>query len=210
MLTNVGMPNKPHPYIAHLSRDERMAAILKVQQPIALQRRDDVWLNLTGSVMGQQLSTKVASVIRGRFAALYEGKPRPERVLETSPASLRAIGLSGAKVQYVQNIARFALDEGMDYATLDAMGDEEIVTYLTAIKGVGRWTVEMLLMFTLGREDVFSPDDLGIRQAMIRLYRFRNAEDMRSLREKMMRVSARWSPYRTYACMHLWRHKDAK
>ena len=87
------------------------------------------------------------------------------------------------------------------------MDNEEVIAYLTEIKGVGRWTVEMLLMFALGREDVFAVDDLGIQNAMIKLYKLDNS-DKKQLREKMLKVSAKWSPYRTYACVHLWRWKD--
>jgi DNA-3-methyladenine glycosylase II len=87
------------------------------------------------------------------------------------------------------------------------MSNDEVIEYLTRIKGVGRWTVEMLLMFTLGREDVFAVDDLGIQQSMIKLYRIK-AEDKKLLREAMLKISGRWSPYRTYACFYLWRWKD--
>jgi len=87
------------------------------------------------------------------------------------------------------------------------MTDEEVIEYLIPIKGVGRWTVEMLLMFALGREDVFAVDDLGIQNAMIALYRIKR-EDKKKFKEDMLRISKKWSPYRTYACMHLWRWKD--
>ena len=89
------------------------------------------------------------------------------------------------------------------------MSNEEIIELLTQIKGVGKWTVEMLLMFTLGREDVFAVDDLGIQQAMIRLYKL-DPTDKKALKEKMLQLSAKWSPYRTYACLHLWQWKDEK
>ena len=94
-------------------------------------------------------------------------------------------------------------------AQLHRMSNEEVLQCLTPIKGVGQWTVEMLLMFTLGREDVFAPDDLGIQQAMIKLYNL-NATDKKQLKQDMLRISGKWSPYRTYACLHLWRHKDSK
>ena len=87
------------------------------------------------------------------------------------------------------------------------MSNEEVIEYLIPIKGVGRWTVEMLLMFALGREDVFAPDDLGIQVAMRKLYNLDNT-DKKKLREKMMEISNSWSPYRTYACLHLWKWRD--
>jgi DNA-3-methyladenine glycosylase II len=200
---------KRPPYLDHLSRDKRLAAVLAVHAPMEVRLREDVWLSLVGSVMSQQLSVKVASVIRNRFLDLYGGTPTPSAVLGTEIAVLRSIGLSNAKARYVHNISTFALEEGMAFDRLQGMTDAEVIAYLTQIKGVGRWTVEMLLMFTLGREDVFSMDDLGIRQAMIAIYRLKT-EDRKALNEKMAKIAAKWSPYRTYACLHLWRYKDVK
>ena len=160
--------------------------------------------------MSQQLSTRVAEVIYRRFLELYNKKePTAEQVLNTPPETLRAIGLSNAKVSYVHNVARFAIEQGMDEAKLRKMTNDEVIEYLTQIKGVGRWTVEMLLMFTLGREDVFAVDDLGIQTAMAKLYKL-DREDKKKLREEMLRISAGWSPYRTYGCLYLWRWKDGE
>lgn len=184
-----------------------MASILAGHKVQRISKRRDVYLYLCFSIVSQQLSTKVATVIRRRFLDLYPGKPSPEQILATPYETLRSIGLSGAKANYVQNVARFALESGMDHKLLGKMSNDEIIEYLTRIKGVGRWTVEMLLMFTLGREDVFAADDLGIQQAMIRLYKL-DKTDKKKLRENMLRISEVWSPYRTFACLHLWRHKD--
>lgn len=201
------MQSKRPPYLAHLTLDKRLEPLLKAHKPMVIEPSEDVWLNLTGAVMSQQLSTRVASVIRGRFIDLYDGKPEPERVLATPLPTLRGIGLSNAKAGYVQNISRFALEKGMAFDRLQQMEDGEVIDYLTEIKGVGRWTVEMLLMFSLGREDVFAIDDLGIQQAMIKIYRLKT-DDKKVLRERLLKISRKWSPYRTYACLHLWRHKD--
>ncbi|HEY4965906.1 MAG TPA: DNA-3-methyladenine glycosylase 2 family protein [Puia sp.] len=194
-------------YITHLSKDKHFARIVTRQETLKLTKRRDIYLYLCFSIVSQQLSTKVASIIKKRFLDLYTGKPSPEQILATPLETLRAIGLSAAKANYVQNVARFAMEFGMDPRVLAKMKDEEIVEYLTRIKGVGRWTVEMLLMFTLGRQDVFAVDDLGIQQAMIRVYKL-DKSDKKKLREDMLRISAGWSPYRTYACLHLWHHKD--
>jgi DNA-3-methyladenine glycosylase II len=194
-------------YIVHLSKDKKFARIVTGQEVLKLTKRRDIYLYLCYSIVSQQLSTKVASIIRKRFLSLYTGKPNPEQILATPIETLRSIGLSGAKANYVQNVARYAVEFGMDHSVLSKMNDEEIIEYLTRIKGVGRWTAEMLLMFTLGRQDVFAADDLGIQQAMIRIYKL-DKSDKKKLREDMLRISARWSPYRTYACLHLWRHKD--
>ncbi len=195
-------------YIAHLSKDKKLGKLIAATEPQAIRKRKNLCTYLCASIMSQQLSTKVATVIHNRFLALYGGKePSPQQILDTPFATLRGIGLSNAKVNYVKNVAQFEMECGMDVKKLSRMDNEEVIAYLTQIKGVGRWTVEMLLMFALGREDVFAVDDLGIQNAMIRLYKLENG-DKKALREKLLKVSAKWSPYRTYACMHLWRWKD--
>ncbi len=203
------MPKDLSAYILHLSKDKRMARVLSGHDALTLKKRRDVYLHLCNSIMGQQLSTKVADTLRKRFLKLYTGKPSPQQILDTAHERLRSIGLSGAKANYLHHVAQFAIESGMEYRVLDKMNNEEVIEYLTRIKGVGRWTAEMLLMFTLGREDVFAVDDLGIQQAMIALYKL-DKTDRKKLREDMLRISARWAPYRTYACLHLWRHKDFK
>jgi DNA-3-methyladenine glycosylase II len=158
--------------------------------------------------MSQQLNVKVADVIWNRFLNLYEDKsPTPEQIIATPAETLRSVGLSNAKVSYVQNVARFALAHGMEWKQLKKMTNEEVTRHLIQIKGVGRWTTEMLLMFALGREDVFAVDDLGLQNAMIALYKL-DVTNKKAMKEKMIKIAAKWSPYRTYACMHLWRWKD--
>ncbi|MGZ3844787.1 MAG: DNA-3-methyladenine glycosylase family protein [Flavisolibacter sp.] len=168
----------------------------------------NICLRLCASIMSQQLSTKVARVIYHRFLDLYGGnEPTPQQIVETPFDQLRAIGLSNAKTQYVLNVARFAIDHDLTDKKLKTMGDEEIIELLTQIKGVGRWTVEMLLMFTLGREDLFSLDDYGIQMAMKKLYKLDDS-NKKEFREKMTKISRKWAPYRTYACLVLWHWKD--
>jgi DNA-3-methyladenine glycosylase II len=157
--------------------------------------------------MSQQLSTKVARVIRQRFLDLYGGEPTAQQILDTPFDKLRAIGLSNAKVNYVQNVARFEIEKGMDHEKLATMTDEEVIEYLTQIKGVGRWTTEMLLMFALGREDLFAIDDLGLQQAVIGLYDLKHRKK-KIMTARILKISEQWAPYRTYACMYLWRWKD--
>ena len=204
------MPKKINTeYISHLSKDKKLLPALKDAEPLQLKRHKNICLHLCASIMSQQLSVKVAKVIYKRFLELYGGEePTPQQIVDTPFEKLRGIGLSNAKVSYVQNVAQYALDNGMDDKKLYKMSDEEVMEFLLPIKGVGKWTVEMQLMFALGREDVFAVDDLGIQQAMINLYKL-DATDKKALREKMLKISAKWSPYRTYACMHLWRYKDS-
>ena len=195
-------------YVAHLSKDKKLKKLVESAEPHQLKKRKNICSYLCASIMSQQLSTKVATVIHNRFLALYGGKePLPQQIIDTSFEKLRGIGLSNAKVNYVKNVAQFELDFGMDAKRLHKMDNEEVIVYLTQIKGVGRWTTEMLLMFALGREDVFAVDDLGIQNAMINLYKLDNS-DKKKLREDMLRISKKWSPYRTYACLHLWQWKD--
>lgn len=195
-------------YTLHLSKDKKLKKLIETHGPFTLVKRKNVCTYLIASIMSQQLSTKVATVIHQRFINLYEGKdPTPEQIIATSPEVLRSIGLSNAKTSYVHNVAQFTLEYGMDHRRLHKMENEEVIEYLTRIKGVGRWTVEMLLMFALSREDVFAIDDLGIQNAMIALYKL-DRTDKKQFKEEMLRISKKWSPYRTYACMYLWRWKD--
>ena len=195
-------------YVSHLSKDKKLKKVLANQEPHSLKKRNNICIYLCASIMSQQLSIKVADVIYKRFIDLYGGKePTPQQIIDTPFEKLRGIGLSNAKVNYVKNVAEFELKKGMDAKKLAKMSNEEIVDYLIEIKGVGKWTIEMLLMFALGREDIFSVDDFGIQSAMIKLYELDNS-DKKKFREKMMEISAPWSPYRTYACLHLWKWKD--
>jgi DNA-3-methyladenine glycosylase II len=195
-------------YIIHLAKDKKLKKLIDGREPHQLKKKKNICNYLCASIMSQQLSTKVATVIHNRFIALFDGKePGPQQILDMPFEKLRGIGLSNAKTNYVKNVAQFELDNGMDAKKLHKMDNEEVITYLTQIKGVGRWTVEMLLMFALGREDVFAIDDLGVQNAMIDVYKL-DRTDKKKFREEMLRISQKWSPYRTYACLHLWRWKD--
>lgn len=194
-------------YKLHLQKDKKLAKIIG-DELHELKLHKNIPLRLIASIMSQQLSTKVAQVIYRRFLEIYNGKePKPQQVLDTADTTLRAIGLSNAKVSYVKNVAAFCIEHKITDKKLLALGNDEVIELLTQIKGVGKWTVEMLLMFTLGREDVFSIDDWGIQKAMIKLYKL-DALEKKELREKLLKISDKWSPYRTYACLHLWAWKD--
>ncbi|GAA4463601.1 DNA-3-methyladenine glycosylase [Nemorincola caseinilytica] len=207
MANDTGIPA----HLAHLSKDKKLAPVLRaVAEPYILKKRKNVCLRLCASIMSQQLSTKVADVIFRRFLELYGGKePTPQQIADTPFDTLRAIGLSNAKTSYVHNVAQYFIEHKITDAMLNRKSNEEVMELLLPIKGVGRWTVEMLLMFTLGREDVFAPDDLGIQQAMARIYGL-DMTDKKAMRENMLRISAKWTPYRTQACFYLWRYKDEK
>ena len=195
-------------YTAHLSKDRKLAKFIAQHEPFTLQSHKNICLRLCASIMSQQLSTKVAQVLYRRFLELYEGnEPTREQIVATPFEKLRAIGMSNAKTQYILNVAQFAIDHKLDDRKLKKMSDEKIIELLTQIKGVGRWTVEMLLMFTLGREDIFSIDDYGIQTAMKKIYKL-DDNNKKDFKQKLLRISGKWSPYRTYACLHLWHWKD--
>ena len=195
-------------HIQHLSKDKNLKKIIATQPAYVLLKKKDVYLHLCGSIMSQQLNIKVAAIIFERFLNLYPTKqPTPQQIVDTSVETLRSIGLSNAKANYVHNVCNFFLIEKITDEKLDALSNEEIIKYLIQIKGVGQWTVEMILMFTLGREDVFALDDLGIQQSIIKLYKL-DVLTKKQLREKMQEISKSWSPYRTYACRYLWGWKD--
>jgi len=195
-------------YRTHLEKDKQLKKLMSRHDVFELRRQKDIVHWLVASIVSQQLSAKAASTIHGRFLDLYKGySPRPEEILATPLETLRSIGLSNAKATYVHNVANFALEQGFDRRKLHKMDNEAVITYITQIKGVGRWTAEMLLIFALGREDVFSPDDIGIQNAMIHIYKL-DGTDKKNLRKELLRISEKWSPYRTYACLHLWHWKD--
>jgi DNA-3-methyladenine glycosylase II len=195
-------------YFQHLSTDKKLLPVIQQIGELKLKKRKKVHLHLCSSIISQQLSVKAAATIYQRFLDLHGGKePSPDEIIDIPDERLRGAGLSNAKVQYVKNVCRFFIEHKITDKQLHAMENEDIISLLTQIKGVGRWTVEMILMFTLGREDVFAPDDLGIQQAMIKLFKL-DATNKKKLRAQMLKKAEKWKPYQTYACMYLWRHKD--
>jgi DNA-3-methyladenine glycosylase II len=195
-------------YKKHLQKDKRLAAILKGDTHI-LTLQKNIPIRLMASIISQQLSTKVAAIIFDRFLALYPGKkPTIQKVLDTSEETLRGIGISYAKIKYIYAVANFCQVHTITDKKLAQLPDEAIIDLLVQINGVGKWTVQMLLMFSLGRENVFAVDDLGIQQAMVKLYHL-DPSNKKELKAKMLSISEAWSPFKTYACLHLWRWKDA-
>lgn len=195
-------------HIIHLNKDKKLKKILLHQQPVTLVKRKNVYLHLCFSIMSQQLSTKVADVFHKRFLNLYKSKtPSAQQIAATPFETLRGIGLSNAKANYVLNVCNFFIDNKITDAQLYKKSNEEVIAHLTQIKGVGRWTVEMILMFTLGREDVFPADDLGIQQAICKLYNI-DTPDKKLMIQQIKTIAKQWSPYETYACRYLWGWKD--
>lgn len=196
-------------YKQFLSKDPKLKAILKYEIYIP-KKSKNITQGLVWSIMSQQLSVQVAKVMHARFKELFGGRfPSPKRILEMPVGKIRAIGISQSKAVYIHNVAEFIVQNKITQAKLGKMSDDEIINLLSEIKGVGRWTVEMLLIFVMGREDVFAVDDLGIQKGMIELFKLHDLPK-KELRLKMQELSKRWSPYRSYVCLHMWKFSGFK
>jgi DNA-3-methyladenine glycosylase II len=194
----------------HLSKVcRRFARVVPNHEPYPtkFEKTKDPFRALVRSVVYQQLSGKAAATIHGRMLALYPNKdhPDPEDLLEAAPETLRGAGLSRQKIAALKDVAQKRLEGIIPPArALVRLGDEEIIERLTAARGVGRWTVEMYLMFTLGRPDVLPIDDLGVRKGAEKLYK-------RSFTPKQLGAyGERWAPWRSAAAWHLWRFVDTQ
>jgi DNA-3-methyladenine glycosylase II len=197
-------------YITTLNTDKKLAKVIATAGEIQLKKQKNIHFHLCNSIMSQQLSTKVAAVFHARFLLLFGGTiPTAATIATASPEVLRGIGLSQSKANYILNVANFFVQHNITDAALFKLPNEEVINLLTQIKGIGKWTVEMILMFAMQREDVFAVDDLGIQQAMCALYKI-DATNKKEMKAKMLQTSKRWIPYRTYACLYLWRWKDGE
>lgn len=157
---------------------------------------------LTRSIVYQQLSGKAAGTILGRFNALYpDGSPAPEQVLETDDETLRSVGLSRQKIGYLRDLSAKVATGELPLDEVEHMTDDDLIEHLVQVKGIGRWTAQMFLMFRLGRPDVLPELDLGIQNAIKRAYRMRKRPTPKQVR----RVGAKWTPHSTVACWYLWR-----
>ncbi len=162
--------------------------------------RLEYFRSLCRQIISQQLSGKAADTIQTRFEALFPEKMvSPEKLLAFEDATLRNVGMSWAKVSYVKNIATEVLGDTIQWDDFVILQDEDVVAELIKIKGVGRWTAEMFLMFTLGREDVFSHGDLGLKRGIEKLYHLKNPSP-----KKIETITSVWKPYRSYGSISLW------
>jgi DNA-3-methyladenine glycosylase II len=190
-----------------LKSDPVMKEVIRFTGRLEEVGHKDLFTSLLRSIVGQQLSGKAADTIWSRFIALFpRKKPTADALLAIDIELLRGAGLSYQKAGYLKNIALFSKEQTLDYRKLHTKTDEELIEYLTSIKGVGKWTVEMILIFTLNRQDVFPLDDLGIQQAMAKLFNLRKTG--KELKKEMLKRSAVWAPYRSLATRHLWNWKD--
>lgn len=192
-----------------LRKDPAIKSIIKQTGKFDPIPNKNLYISLLTSVVSQQLSTKAADTIYGRFENLFPNNfPAPEILLRLDNDQLRACGLSYAKAGYLKNIAEFSITKTLDYKKLYRKTDEDLINYLTAIKGVGKWTAEMILMFALNRSNVLPLDDIGIQQAIKELYQLNSSG--KELRKEMIEIADCWQPYRSLACRHLWKWRDSK
>jgi len=161
---------------------------------------ENYFLKLCDAIAGQQLSGKAADAIFARFKKLYPKGVTPKSVLETNHEKLRSVGMSNAKARYLRNLAGAVVNGKLHLDNLNNLSDEEVKRQLTQVKGIGPWTAEMFLMFTLGREDVFSHGDLGLRKGLKKIYGFKKDPSIKTAE----RIIKKWSPYKTYASLILW------
>lgn len=171
---------------------------------VTLAPHPDPFLRLCRSIVGQQLSVKAASTIFGRFEKLFKHELNPQELLKVSEEKLRGAGLSYQKIKYLKDLSEKTISGAIDLHGLNTKENEEIVTELVQIKGIGTWTAEMFLMFSLGRPDVFSYGDLGLQNAIMKLYKLKQ----KPTEKQMEKLSKKWTPYRTFAAMILWRSLD--
>jgi DNA-3-methyladenine glycosylase II len=195
--------NKPAPWVKdahlHLLQDEKLGHLAKEHGPPKIHIERDLFETLVYSVAGQQLSGRAAQAIITKLEARI-GKVTPDKLQRETPESLREVGLSGAKAGTILELSS-AFDHGLNASKLRKMSDVEVVETLTKFKGIGPWTAEMFLMFALGRQDVMSPGDLGLRKGLQVVYR---KNEMPSIKDAGQLFEC-WRPFRTAASWYLWR-----
>ena len=189
-----------------IASDALLAQVIAQVGDPQITTETDAWRALTSSIIGQQVSVHAARAIRNRFAALESERDflTPLFVIDASDETLRAVGLSRNKVLSIRDLARHISEGLINFDKFDSMSDEEIVAALVPVRGIGRWTAEMFLIFSLGREDVLAVDDLGLRNAMKKLYDLEAAPTSTRMRE----IAAAWKPFQSVASWYLWRSLD--
>jgi len=185
-----------------LMTDGPMAGLAQRQGSVVRSVSGEHFPRLIRAIVGQQISVKAAASIYGRLATVTGEPPTPAALASQTDEVLRACGLSNAKVRAVRDLAEHALDGRLDLAHLDSLPDEEVIEQLVAVRGIGRWTAEMFLMFSLARPDVLAADDLGVQAGIQRLYATEARPSPAEVRE--IAVRGGWHPYATAACFQLW------
>lgn len=194
--------------VKHLStNDITLATIIKKIGKCNLNSHNNYYYSLLGSIVSQQLSSKAADVIFDRFLN-YFGDPEPQAVLNADALEIRQLGLSNSKVKYVKDLSAKILSKEISFRGIQNKPDEQIITELTKVKGVGEWTVHMFLIFTLGRLNVLPTGDQGIKRAMMNVYKLKELPDDKKMRK--IAAKYKWDPYCSIACWYLWKSLELK
>jgi len=165
-------------------------------------KRQDFFTELCDTIISQQLSGKAASTIFERFKALFPAKKiTVDKLLKLSDEKIRSCGTSWAKVRSLKDLAQKVKDGKVDLKKIDVMSDEDVIDHLVQIKGIGPWSAEMFLMFSLGREDIFSFGDLGLKKGLMKVYNMKKEPTIKQIEK----IVSKWRPYRTYASKVLWK-----
>jgi DNA-3-methyladenine glycosylase II len=189
-----------------IKKDPILGKVVSAVGPLEASHKDNYFLSLIESIISQQLSVKVADVIFARFENLFPEKNiTPEKVLEIDTDVMRQVGMSYGKIKYVKSLAQHVIDSPLLFEKFDSLSEEEIIAELTQVKGIGKWTAEMFLMFTMGKPDIFSYGDLGLKNAIKKLYGIEELTE-----EKAKEITDIWKPYRSYGSRYLWRSLDQK
>lgn len=186
--------------LAHLRRDPVMRGLIQTHPIPSWERKSNLFGALLYEIIGQQLSGRIARIIFGRVLNLFQGQvPQPEQLIKIPDHKLRRAGCSWAKAKYLKALAKAVENGSLDLKNLRNFDDEEVRQQLTQVKGIGPWTAEMFLIFTLHRPDIFSVGDLGLCTAVSRLYKVR-----RNNLKKIEEIAQTWKPYRSFASRYLW------
>ncbi len=190
-----------HEGVRFLKRDPIMKKIIGTVGDYTLKRKRHHFAVLVESIISQQLATRAAETIFDRFKNLYPAFPTASEILATRKAKLRSVGLSSMKVEYLKDLAN-RIDQGkVRLETLSKMGDAEVIAHLTQVKGIGRWTAEMFLIFSLGRPDVLPVQDLGLQKGVQRAFSLSELPKPNEVED----LGRRWKPYRSIATWYLWK-----
>jgi DNA-3-methyladenine glycosylase II len=179
--------------------DPLLYELAKSIDPIVLEKSQNHFIRLVRSIIGQQLSVKAASTIFLRFKKLFKKEINAAEILKLKDDDIRACGISYPKIGYIKDLSEKVENKELLLEAFENADEQTIIENLTKVKGIGTWSAEMFLMFALARPDVFSVGDLGLKNAMIRLYGLEKPTD-----KQLLKISQKWSPYRTYACRILW------
>jgi DNA-3-methyladenine glycosylase II len=187
--------------LKHLRQDRKLAKVIDTVGKYNLPITKNPYESLVEAIITQQLSGKAADSISGRFRGIYGRFPKPADVLKTSDTKLRKAGLSYMKISYIKDLSSKVESRELRLSYMKNLTDEEVIEQLTEVRGIGRWTAEMFLIFSLGRQDVLPVGDLGLKKGIQRLYSLSELPE----KEQMEKIAEKWRPYRSVATWYLWR-----